>query len=94
MSTQRLNADQLLTGWLSDYVKTLPAQRGILRIRCAEPRFQTRNFFSRFKIDTAKFDGTGQNPTAINCLVLEISETDQTATVVTTIPCDSIKDAY
>lgn len=92
MITQHLSADQLLAKWLSDYAGTLPPQRGVLRIRRAEPRFQTRNFFNRFKIEVATFDGTGQNPTDINCFVLEVSETDQSAVVATTTPCDSIKD--
>jgi hypothetical protein len=93
MSATNLNDGQLLARWLSEQAGTLPPGRGFLRIRRAEPRFQTRNFFNRFKVETAKFDGTGQNPTDIHCVVVEVSETDQTAQVATQTACDSVKDA-
>ncbi len=92
MNSPRLGADQLLARWLLDYAESLPPQRGILRIRRAEPRPVTRNFFDRFKVEIAQFDGTGQNPTDISCVVVEVSETDQTAKVAPATACDSIKD--
>jgi hypothetical protein len=85
-----MNTEELLANWIKKYIHTTEAK--VLRIRRAEPRFQTHNFFARFKVETAKLDGTGQNPTDIKCLVLEISETDQTAEIAPTTPCDSIKD--
>src|SRR5437868_8362225 len=87
-----LNTEQLLSTWLSEYSSALPPQKGLLRIRRAEPRFQTRNFFARYKIEFAIFDGTGENPTQINCVVVEVSETDQTALIASTTTCDSIHD--
>jgi len=93
MSDPHLNASQLLARWLSGDTGALPPGRGILRIRCAEPRFQTRNFFNRFKVETAKFDGSGQNPTDIRCMIVEISEADQTAQIAGYTTCDSVKDA-
>ncbi len=92
MSTQQLNAGQLLARWLSEVAGAFPPSKGILRIRAAEPRFQTRNFFHRFKVETATFDGTGQNPTGITCIVLEISETDQSTIIATTTACESLPD--
>jgi hypothetical protein len=44
-------------------------------------------------VETATFDGTGQNPTNINCLVVEVSETNQTANIAEGTACDSIMDA-
>jgi len=93
MSTQGLNAGQLLAQWLSEYSTDLPPERSLFRIRLAEPRFQTRNYFHRFKVETATFDGTGQNPTNISCVVVEVSEADQTANIAQETACDAIKDA-
>ena len=93
MNMQALNAGQLLARWLSEYSKDLPPEQSLLRIQRAEPRFQTRNYFHRFKVETATFDGTGQNPTNINCLVVEVSETNQTANIAEGTACDSIMDA-
>jgi hypothetical protein len=87
-----LQTEQLLSKWLSDYSGTIPPQNGLLRIRRAELRFQTRNYFARFKVEFATFDGTGQKPSQVNCVVVEVSETDQTALIASTTPCDSIKD--
>ena len=92
MANPQLNAGQLLARWLSEFAGTLAPSNGILRIRAAEPRFQTRNFFHRFKVETATFDGTGQNPKDIQCQVLEISETDQSAMVAKATTCESIRD--
>jgi hypothetical protein len=85
-----VNANQLLSRWLLQYSETLPSSRGILRVRRAEP-ILGRGYRSRFKIETATFDGTGQNPSDVECFVLEISESDQTAQRSSTT-CDSIKD--
>lgn len=85
------NTGQLLAAWLAGYCASLPPGKGLLRVRGAEPRFQTHNFFSRFKVEFAKFDGTGQNPAEIDCVVIEVSVTDQEAKVVSTT-CESIKD--
>ncbi len=92
MNNEKLNTEQLLADWLREFAATLPTSRGILRIRRAEPRFQTRNFFARFKVETASFDGTGQNPTDLKCIVVEVSETDQAARVASATECDSIRD--
>jgi hypothetical protein len=61
-------------------------------MRAAVPRPATRNFFQRFKVETATFDGTGQNPRDVSCLVVEVSETDQAARVANDTPCESIGD--
>jgi hypothetical protein len=87
-----LKTEQLLSKWLSDYSNALPPQNGLLRIRRAEPRFQTRNYFARFKVEFATFDGTGQNPSQVKCVVVEVSETDQTALIASATMCDSIHD--
>lgn len=80
---QHLNSDQLFANWLAGFVPTLGSRR-ILNIRRAEPRFQTRNFFARFKVETCELDGTGQNPTNLQRVVVEVSETNQASEVVTT----------
>jgi hypothetical protein len=87
-----LKTEQLLAKWLSDYSSKLRPGKGILRIRRAAPRFQTRNYFARFKIELATLDGTGQNPSQITCVVVEISETDQTAQIALDVTCGSIHD--
>ena len=92
MSDENLSSSQLFARWLSGYSATIQSPRGVLRIRRAEPRFQTRNYFDRFKIETATFDGTGQNPTDVECFVVEVSYTDQTASVASGTSCNSIKD--
>jgi hypothetical protein len=92
MSTATFTAEQILASWLSTYSASLPVGRGLLRIRRAEPLFVTRNYFNRFKIEIATFDGTGQNPTNVECFVVKISETDQAATLDTSSTCDSIAD--
>ena len=86
-----MNTEELLANWIKEN-GTFLNQKNILTIRRAQPRFQTRNFFSRFKIETAKLDGTGENPTEITCFVLEISETDQSALIAPDTKCDSIRD--
>ena len=85
-----MNTDQLVAGWLQTYAQS-EGSKVVLSIRRAEPRFQTHNYFARFKIQTAVLDGTGENPREIECAVLEVSETDQAARLVST-PCDSIRD--
>ena len=92
MNTDKLNPYQLLARWLSEFVADFPPRKGILRIVAAEPRFQTRDYFNRFKIVTAIFDGTGRNPADIECVVLEVSYTDQSAMLAPDTPCDSIRD--
>lgn len=88
----KLNEDQLFSTWLRNYSDSLPMEKGILRVRRAEPRFQTRNYFARYKVETAVLDGTGQNPTGVTCVVVEASATDQTAAQAPQTACDSIKD--
>jgi len=92
MNTTQLNTDQLFARWLQDLAATLPPPMAVIRIRRAEPRFQTRNYFARFKVETAHLDGVGTNPTQISCVVIEVSETDQVAKVAPETACDSIKD--
>ena len=92
MPTTTFNAEQLLASWLSTYSGSLPVGQGLLRIRRAEPLFVTRNYFSRFKVEIATFDGTGQNPTNLQCIVVKVSETDQAATIDSSSTCDSIAD--
>ena len=92
MLTTSLNAEQLFASWLSTYGASLPTGRGLLRIRRAQPLFVTRNYFNRFKVEVAAFDGTGQNPTDVECFVVKVSETDQAATLDTSSTCDSISD--
>jgi hypothetical protein len=92
MVPQKLNTEELLGHWLVDYGSKLAADHGLLHIRRAEPRFVTHNYFARFKIETAKFDGTGQNPTDVACIVVEVSPTDQKATVAPATTCDAVKD--
>jgi hypothetical protein len=92
MVATQLNTDQLLAQWLMAYAATLPPEMAVIRVRRAEPRFQTRDYFARFKVETAHLEGDGTNPTGINCVVVEVSATDQTAIVATETACDSIKD--
>lgn len=53
------NTQKLFIGWLGDFMDKLPHTRSVLRIQRAEPRFQTRNYFARFKVATAVLDGSG-----------------------------------
>jgi hypothetical protein len=92
MQTTQLNTDQLLAKWLMDHGATLPPEMAVIRIRRAEPRFQTRNYFARFKVETAHLKGDGTDPSQISCVVVEVSATDQTAKVAGETACDSIKD--
>lgn len=92
MNTPQLNTDQLFAQWLVDHAATLPSQMAVIRVRRAEPRFQTRNYFARYKVETAHLSGDGTNPTQISCVVVEVSATDQTAKVAPGTACDSIKD--
>jgi hypothetical protein len=86
-----MNAEELLANWFPTYAAGLPQGKNVIGIRRADPRFQTRNFSDRFKIEIAKLDGAGQNPTDRECFVLEVSVTDQSADVVST-SCLSIAD--
>jgi hypothetical protein len=86
----QMNTEQLLSKWLNDYSGT-DSSRGLLRVTRAEPRFQTRNYFARFKVEFATFDGTGQSPTDAQCLVVEVSTTDQTAKVASEPGCDAVR---
>jgi hypothetical protein len=86
------NAGQLFGEWLADYLSKLPVQQGLLRVRAAVPRPQTRNYFLRYKVEIATFDGTGQNPTNATCIVVEVSETDQTALIAAGTTCGSVPD--
>ena len=92
MNTVQPNTDQLLAEWLKNYIITLPPETAVLSIRRAEPRFQNRNYFARFKIQTAQLDGTGMNPTHMSCFVVEVSETDQNARIAPETACNSIAD--
>lgn len=85
------NTEQLLADWLREHAATFGAGTGLLQVRRAEPRFAYHNYFARFKVETAEFDGTGQNPTNVSCQVVEVSVTDQSAIAVPT-PCESLKD--
>lgn len=85
-----MNTEQLLAKWLEEYSTTNKVN--ILQIRRAGPRFQTRNYFARFKVETAKLDGTGQNPSDKECFILEISETSQTAVIDPSTSCSAIND--
>ncbi len=85
------NTEELFADWLREYAATLGTADGVLRVRRAEPRFATRNYFARFKVETAEFDGTGQNPSNVTCQVIEVSVTDQAANSVAT-PCESLKN--
>jgi hypothetical protein len=91
MDDRELNAEELLADWVRHNFST-STRRGILRIRRAEPRPATRNFFQRFKLETAEFDGTGRNPANVTCTVLEVSETDQRVIMASGTACDSIPD--
>jgi hypothetical protein len=88
---QNLNTEQLLADWLREHGATFGPTTGILRIRRAQPRFAYHNYFARFKVETADFDGTGQDPSNITCQLVEVSVTDQAANAVPTA-CDSIDD--
>jgi hypothetical protein len=63
-----------------------------LTVQRAEPLPGYHNFFDRFKLRTAQFDGSGRNPTDINCIVLSVSETDQKAKLDPGTPWSSIGD--
>jgi hypothetical protein len=91
-TAQSMKTEELLSKWLRDYSATLPPQKGLLRIRRAEPRFQYHNYFARFKVEIATLDGTGQKPSDVTCMVVEVSETDQTAKIDPNTRCDSIHD--
>lgn len=56
------------------------------------PGLQLAIFFERFKVEMAKLDGSGANPTDVKCFVVEISYTSQTATILVDTTCDSIPD--
>lgn len=86
-----MNTQELLASWISEYSKSVE-EVSIISIRRGEPRFVYHNYFARYKVQTAMLDGSGQNPTNINCFVVEISETDQTATIEPTTECNSIHD--
>jgi hypothetical protein len=86
-----VNTEELLANWLRAYAGGLPQGKSVVEIRRAEPRFQTRDYFARFKVEIATLDGTGQHPTDRECLVVEVSESDQSANAVST-PCMSIAD--
>ena len=92
MNRTELNTDQLLAQWIQEHAAALPPQMAILRIRRAEPRFQTRNYFARFKVETAHLEGDGTHPSQISCVVVEVSATDQTAKIAAETACDSIRD--
>lgn len=90
-----MNTEQLLAKWLAEYHKTenyITKKANVVRVIRAQPRFQTRNYFARFKVETAILDGTGQNPSNRECFVLEISETSQTVFIDSSTSCDSIGD--
>ncbi len=88
-----LNTGQLFANWLSEFSATMDSRQWLLRVQLAEPRFETRNYYARFKVYTATLDGTGQNPTDIECVVVEVSETNQAAKIAPQTACDSIPDA-
>jgi hypothetical protein len=81
---------ELLIKWLKSNIDPVN-HRTLLSVVRAEPRFQTHNYFARYKIRTARLDPSGLNPIEIKCVVIEISETDQSVNAVST-PCDEIQD--
>lgn len=87
-----MNTEELLSNWLKQYSVNLPPQHGLLRIRRAEPRLQYHNYFARFKVEVAQYDGSGENPTHVSCIVVEVSTTDQTAKIDPNTACDAIRD--
>jgi hypothetical protein len=91
INSTSMNSQKLLASWIKEYSNG-GEEVSILNIRRAEPRFVYHNYFARFKVIVAKLDGTGQNPVNINCFVVEISETDQTARIEPSTKCDSIHD--
>lgn len=87
-----MNDEQLLADWLKQYGATLQPFRGLLRVRRAEPGFAFHNYFSRFKVEIATFDGTGENPTDVTCVVVETSVTNNSARIVPGLKCEDIGD--
>ncbi len=87
----QLNSAQLFAKWLLEDSGTLTPDFSVLRIHRAEPRFQTKNYFARFKVEIAHLDGSGMNPTQVSCVVVEVSETDQSSAAVSGVRCESIK---
>lgn len=87
-----MTSDALFARWFTEFVGTLPPTKGLLRVRRAVPRFQHHNYFARYKVETATLDGTGQNPTDVACVVVEVSETDQSAEIAKETECPSISD--
>lgn len=69
-----LNVYQILGGWMKDvFGPTIKFPSGILSIRQVPPVLG-RVFTHRFKIEIATFDGTGNNPHDIRCMVVSIVE--------------------
>ena len=62
-----------------------------MRITRVKPRSQTKNYFARYRVETATFDPSGENPIAGECLVVGVSETDQAAKIAPEA-CGSISD--
>jgi hypothetical protein len=85
-----MNTEELFAQWMIAYLTE--TDTNVLRIRRAAPRFQTRNYFTRFKVETAKLDGTGQNPYDIKCVIVQVSDVDQRAQMDPSTSCDSISD--
>jgi hypothetical protein len=85
------DTEELFIDWVENFSANLPESRSVLRIQRATPRFQTRNYFARYKVVTAILDGTGQNPSQSACVIVEVSATDQTAQTVDTA-CESVPD--
>lgn len=87
-----LSTTELLAKWLTNFAPTVNFPKGILSITSATPRLVTHNFFERYKVRIATFDGSGQNPKNITCLVLEISATDQEANIIEGQSCELVPD--
>jgi hypothetical protein len=85
-------SDKLFMNWLDNFVASLPQHRRIFRFRKGEPRFQTHNYFERFKVETCQLSGDGTTASNIECIVVEVSDTDETAKVVPGLQCEAVRD--
>ncbi len=65
---------------------------GLWKVWCGVPQLGGRNYFHQYKVEVATFDGSGENPKDVQCFIVAVSETDQTAKIAPDLSCDGVAD--
>ncbi len=82
----------VLLSWIQDYSKTLAPGREIIAVNRAEPKAQDSAYLPRYKVVSAELDAAGSNPLNQECVVVEISSTNDSVQNAGNVSCGSLND--